>query len=101
MMSSQRICGAKDHLGEPPQPANERKPIECKKVQRRHETVTYREEQLCMMGARSVPMATKKKRHVGNCTIQLVQMEVTEFRMGKTLLAYSSTPTQFGQQHQP
>ena len=37
--SSQRSCGAKNHLGEPPQPANERKPIECKQVQRRHETV--------------------------------------------------------------
>ena len=54
-----------------------------------------------MMGAKSVPMATRKKQHVGNCTLQLVQMEVTEFRMDKTPLAYSSTPTQFGQQHQP
>ena len=54
-----------------------------------------------MMGARSAPMATRKKRHVGNCTLQLVQMEVTEFRMGKTPLAYSSTLTQFGHQHQP
>ena len=45
--------------------------------------------------------AAWRKLHPSVSASANVQMEVTEFRMGKTPLAYSSTLTQFGHQHQP